>query len=179
MSRIGKQPIIIPAGVTVIVNGRNITVKGALGEMSFECRPEIKIEYAENTVKVSVVLETHESMALWGTTRALIANMVQGVTKGYEKRLELIGVGYRAKQMGPDGVSVNAGYSHPVEFKAPKGVTIEVPDNTTIIIKGYDKNLVGLAAANIRKIRKPEPYKGKGIKYSDEIVRRKAGKTSK
>ena len=178
MSRIGKNPILIPEGVTVTVQDSLVTVKGPKGELLCKVRPEIKVKVENNLVTAEIARKSKESDAYWGLTRALIANMVLGVTEGFEKKLELVGVGYRAKPSS-DGVSLSVGYSNPVELKAPEGVTIEVPDAQNIVVKGIDKQLVGLTAANIRKVRKPEPYKGKGIRYAGESVRRKAGKTGK
>ena len=179
MSRIGKKLIEIPSGVTVQINGSAIVVKGPKGELSMNGPAEIIVTIDGNMVKIEAKDELKRLFPLWGLTRALIANMIEGVTKGYEKKLEMVGVGYRAKQSGSDGVSISAGFSHPVEYKAPKGIEIQVPDQNTIIIKGADRQAVGQVAANIRKIRKPEPYKGKGIKYADEVIRRKAGKAGK
>lgn len=179
MSRIGRLPIEIPNGVTVEITGNKVVVKGSKGELSQEIRPEISVEVKDGKVVSEVKIPSKRTSAFWGLTRALIANMIHGVTTGYEKKLEIIGVGYRAKQNGSDGLTMNIGYSHPVDFKAPKGVEIQVVDQTHITVKGADKQLVGLAAALIRKIRKPEPYKGKGIKYEGEVIRRKAGKAGK
>jgi len=178
MSRIGKKLIEIPSGVTVQVDGSTVVVKGSKGELSFTAPSEIIVSVEDSFVKVLAKDELKRLFPLWGLTRAMIANMVMGVTNGYEKKLEMVGVGYRAKQ-NSDGVSISAGFSHPVEFKSPQGIEIQVPDQNTIIVKGIDRQLVGQVAANIRKIRKPEPYKGKGIKYSNEVVRRKAGKAGK
>ena len=178
MSRIGKKPIEIPQGVSVEINGRNVVVKGSRGELSYTVRSEIKVSQTDGVLTVEIARQTGDAVAYWGLTRALIANMILGVSEGFEKKLELVGVGYRAKPM-PKGVSLSVGFSHPVEYEAPEGITIEVPDQQNITIKGNDKQLVGLTAAKIRKIRKPEPYKGKGIKYIGEIVRRKAGKSGK
>lgn len=179
MSRIGRKLIEIPNGVTVLVNGSVLTVKGPKDELTLNVPAEITVSLEGNKVKVEAKDSLKRLYPLWGLTRALISNMIDGVTKGYEKKLEIAGVGYRAKQNGSDGISISAGFSNPVEFKAPKGIEIQVPDQNTIIVKGADKHLVGQVAANIRKIRPPEPYKGKGIKYSFEIVRRKAGKAGK
>jgi large subunit ribosomal protein L6 len=179
MSRIGKKLIEIPSGVTVHIDGQAITVKGAKGELAIFAPDEIEVVVESNFVKVMAKDSLKRLFPYWGLTRALIANMITGVSKGYEKRLEMVGVGYRAKQSGGDGASISVGFSNPVEYKAPKGIEIQVPDQTTIIIKGMDRQLVGQVAANIRKIRPPEPYKGKGIKYFNEFVRRKAGKAGK
>jgi large subunit ribosomal protein L6 len=178
MSRIGKLPIEILNGVKATIEGRVITVEGPKGKLTHEFRPEIKVEVVDNTVVCTVAKDTKGTPAYWGLTRALIANMITGVVKGYEKKMELVGVGYRVKQNGKD-VTFSVGYSHPVEFKAPTGIELKVEDNTNLTVSGVDKQLVGLTAARIRKIRLPEPYKGKGIKYSDEVIRRKAGKTGK
>jgi large subunit ribosomal protein L6 len=179
MSRIGRKPIEITQGVTVEVNGNEVIVKGPNGTLTCSFEKEIAVKVNDGFVNVEVAHESKRSMALWGLTRALIANMVEGVTKGFEKKLELVGVGYRAKSVSPSEVSLTVGFSHPVEFKAMEGITITVVDNTHITINGADKQLVGLVAAKIRKIKKPEPYKGKGIRYEGERVRRKAGKAGK
>lgn len=179
MSRIGRKLIEIPQGVTVEVNGREVVVKGPKGLLTCKFEREIGVKVEENKVKVEVLGETKRSTALWGLTRALIANMVKGVTEGFEKKLELVGVGYRAKQVSPSEITLTVGFSHQVDFKAPEGIQLTVVDNTHITITGADKQLVGMVAANIRKIRKPEPYKGKGIRYEGEVVRRKAGKAGK
>lgn len=179
MSRIGKMPIEIPEGVKVEITGKKIFVDGPKGKLEHEFRPEIDVKVEDNMVVCTIEKPGKESSAFWGLTRSLINNMITGVTKGYEKKLELIGVGYRAKQNGGDGVTITVGYSHPVEYKAPEGVSIQVEDNTHMNVKGIDKQLVGLVAAQLRKIRKPEPYKGKGIRYVGETVRRKAGKAGK
>ena len=178
MSRIGKKPVEIPAGVTVTLDKNTVTVKGPKGELtrSFNSDMEIKIE--ENVLTVSRPSDVKEHRALHGTTRAVIANMVEGVSKGFERGLELIGVGYRAQKQGSKLV-LNVGYSHPVEIEPESGLEIEVPVNTKIIVKGTDKERVGALAANIRGVRPPEPYKGKGIRYEGEFVRRKEGKTGK
>lgn len=179
MSRIGKKEIKIPAGVTVEVNGNEIVVKGLKGELNMTKRPEVGVIIEDDTITCSITVENKSNMALWGLTRALIANMITGVVEGFEKNLELVGVGYRATSKGPKAVSLAVGYSNPVEFEAPEGIEIEVEDQKKIKIKGINKDLVGLTAARIRKVRLPEPYKGKGIKYADEVVRRKAGKAGK
>ncbi|EAK8481592.1 50S ribosomal protein L6 [Listeria monocytogenes] len=178
MSRIGKKTIVIPAGVTVTLNGSTATVKGPKGELVKEFNPEITINIEGNEINVSRPTDNKNHRALHGTTRAILNNMVVGVSEGYEKKLELIGVGYRAQKQG-DKLVLNVGYSHPVEFVAPKGVDIVVPANTQVIVKGYNKEHVGELAANIRAVRPPEPYKGKGIRYEGEHVRRKEGKTGK
>lgn len=176
MSRIGKQAIEIPSGVTVTVTGENIVVKGPNGELTQTIRPEISVKVTEDIVNVTMTKATKESNAYWGLTRALIANMISGVTNGYEKRLKMVGVGYRVKKVSDSKITMTLGFSHPVEYEAPEGVVIDVEGNDIIIVKGFDKQMVGQAAAQIRKFRKPEPYKGKGIRYEDEVVKRKPGK---
>ncbi len=178
MSRVGKKPIEIPSGVTVTLDGNTVTVKGAKGELTRSFNPDITISVEENIINVSRPSEAKAHRALHGTTRALLANMVEGVSNGYQKSLELIGVGYRAQKQGTKLV-LNVGYSHPVEFEAENGIEIEVPSNTKIIVKGISKERVGALAAKIRDVRPPEPYKGKGIRYEGEFVRRKEGKTGK
>lgn len=179
MSRVGKQPITIPEEVNVELKGSIITVKGSKGELTHEIRPEVEVKVEGDQVTISKKGNTKESSALWGTTRAIIANMIKGVTEGYEKKLKMVGVGYRAKKSSDQEISMTVGFSHPVEFKSPEGVKLDVEEQDTIIISGIDKQLVGQTAAKIRAIRKPEPYKGKGIRYEDEIVRRKPGKVGK
>ncbi|CEI81582.1 50S ribosomal protein L6 [Oceanobacillus oncorhynchi subsp. incaldanensis] len=178
MSRVGLKPIEIPEGVELKFNGTTLTVKGPKGELTRDFHPDIKVNVEGNIVTLERPSDHKEHRALHGTTRSLINNMVVGVSKGFEKSLEINGVGYRAQKQGNKTV-VNAGYSHPVELDPIDGIEIEVPKNTQIVVKGIDKELVGAVAANIRAIRPPEPYKGKGIKYADEYVRRKEGKTAK
>jgi large subunit ribosomal protein L6 len=179
MSRIGKQPVTLPTGVTVTKDSsRNVTVKGPKGELKIGLRPEIDIDVASGSVQVKVVGEEGErtTRAYYGMTRALLSNMVAGVTKGFEKKLEIQGVGWNASAQGPK-ITLNIGYNKPVVIDVPKGITVATPDPTNIIIFGADKQAVGHLAATIRKRRPPEPYKGKGIRYKDEVVRRKAGKS--
>ncbi len=178
MSRIGKKPIEIPAGVTVTVNGSEVTVKGPKGELSRSFNADLTITQEENAVTVTRPSDSKEHRTIHGTTRAVLANMVEGVSKGFEKSLELIGVGYRAQKQG-NKLILNVGYSHPVEFEPEQGLEVEVPSNTKIIVKGINKERVGALAADIRDVRPPEPYKGKGIRYEGEYVRRKEGKTGK
>ncbi len=178
MSRIGKKLINIPQGVTVTVNGNLVNVKGPKGELSSTVRPEIRVVVADNTITFEVVREVKGYNAFWGLVRATVNNMIKGVTEGFEKRLEMVGVGYRAKQEGT-GVLLTVGYSHPVIYPAPAGIQLVVEDQQNIVVRGTDKQLVGLVASKIREIRKPEPYKGKGIKYKSEYIRRKAGKSGK
>ncbi|KHD85724.1 50S ribosomal protein L6 [Bacillus ginsengihumi] len=178
MSRVGKKPVEIPAGVTVTINNNDVTVKGPKGELTRSFSPDIAINIEDNIINVTRPSDAKNHRALHGTTRALLANMVEGVSKGYEKSLELIGVGYRAQKQGKKLV-LNVGYSHPVEFDPEEGLEIDVPSNTKVIVKGVSKERVGALAANIRAVRPPEPYKGKGIRYEGEYVRRKEGKTGK
>jgi large subunit ribosomal protein L6 len=175
MSRIGRKPIEIPDGVIVDLAPGRVTVKGPNGELSQLVPARMKIEQADGSVVVERPTERGPDKALHGLTRTLIANMVEGVTKGFEKRLEIQGVGYRAALRGT-GVELNVGFSHPVVKDAPPGITFEVPAPTQIIVRGADKQQVGQVAAEIRKVRPPEPYKGKGIRYEGEYVRRKVGK---
>lgn len=177
MSRIGKEPITIPAGVEVKVSeGNVVTVKGSKGTLENKFNAGMTIKVEDNQVKVSRINDEKENRALHGLTRALIANMVKGVSVGFEKALEVNGVGYRAQKTG-NKLVMNLGYSHTVEIEEPEGIKIEVPTQNSIIVKGIDKDLVGEVAANIRTKRLPEPYKGKGIKYVTETIRRKEGKT--
>ncbi|CAM4080526.1 50S ribosomal protein L6 [Mesobacillus thioparans] len=178
MSRVGKKPIEIPAGVTVTLDNNHVTVKGPKGELSRTFHSDIEIKIEENVINISRPTDNKEHRALHGTTRAVLANMVEGVFKGFERGLELVGVGYRASKQG-NKLVLNVGYSHPVEIEPEKGIEVEVPSNTKIVIKGTDKERVGALAANIRDVRPPEPYKGKGIRYEGEYVRRKEGKTGK
>lgn len=174
MSRIGNRVISIPAGVTVTVDGNLVKVVGPKGELSTEVNKNITVTVKEN--EITVTRKNDNFKNFHGTANALITNMIIGVTEGYVKKLESIGVGYRFQIKGSDTLVVTAGYSHPVEVKVPAGITVESPSNTELFVKGADKCKVGEFAANIRKIREPEPYKGKGIRYSDEHVRRKEGK---
>ena len=179
MSRIGKKPIEVPAGVTVTVAANNtVTVKGPKGELVRSFNPDITISQEENVLTLTRPSDSKEHRTIHGTTRAVLANMVEGVSKGFERGLELIGVGYRAQKQGTKLI-LNVGYSHPVEIEPEAGIEIEVPSNTKIIVKGANKERVGALAANIRDVRPPEPYKGKGIRYEGEHVRRKEGKTGK
>ena len=178
MSRIGNKPVVIPAGVTVSQNGTTVTVKGPKGELTREFSPNITLNIEEGVVTLTRPDDTKENKTMHGTMRANLNNMVVGVSEGFAKALELIGVGYRAQLQGKKLV-LNVGYSHPVEFDAPEGIEIEVPSNTSIIVKGSNKEVVGELAANIRGTRPPEPYKGKGVRYVGEHVRRKEGKTGK
>ena len=177
MSRVGKQPVKIPEKVKVAVTGTTIKIEGPKGKMSFDFKPVVKVEVDKGEVKISRSDETRLAKGLHGLTRTLVNNAVNGVTKGYERTLEISGVGFKAEGKGKE-INFTLGFSHPVVFKLPEGVTAEVdPKQTKVIIKGVDKNLLGLTAAKIRALRPPEPYKGKGIKYAEETVRRKEGKT--
>jgi large subunit ribosomal protein L6 len=175
MSRIGKQPIELPASVSISLSPGRVMVNGPLGELTQDVPARMKVEQADGIITVTRPTERGDDRALHGLTRSLIANMVEGVTKGFEKRLELQGVGYRAAMQGTD-LRLDVGYSHPVVIKAPQGITFEVPTNTEVVVKGVAKQQVGQIAAEIRKVRPPEPYKGKGIRYQGEYVRRKVGK---
>lgn len=177
MSRIGKKPIDIPAGVTVVSDGRQLAVKGPKGELVMECRREVSVEVEDKTVVVKQLGEVSDRVAraFHGMTRALVQNMVTGVSTGYERKLEINGVGYNAQTQGTDLV-LHLGFSHPVNFPVPSSVTVEVPSPTSVIVRGCDKQQVGQVAAAIRSLRPPEPYKGKGVKYSDESIHRKQGK---
>jgi large subunit ribosomal protein L6 len=179
MSRIGRNPIAVPSGVEVSVNGDVVTVKGPQATMSRTVPSGITLDQEGDTLVVSRESDETSQKALHGLTRTLVSNMVVGVTQGWSKELEIIGVGYRASAGAPGVLDLALGFSHPVKFTAPEGVTFEVPTPTRVIIKGPDKEIVGQVAANIRKLRKPEPYKGKGVRYLGERVARKAGKAAK
>ncbi len=178
MSRIGNKPILLPADVTVTVKNHTVDVKGPKGELTFDFNADINVEVVGNEVLVKRPNDTKWMKTIHGTTRALVHNMVEGVSKGFTKTLEINGVGYRAQLQG-NKVVLSIGYSHQVELEIPQGLKVETPKATVINISGIDKQLVGQFAAEIREVRKPEPYKGKGIKYSDEHIRRKEGKTAK
>ncbi|MBZ5202897.1 50S ribosomal protein L6 [Planomicrobium chinense] len=179
MSRVGKKPIEVPADVTVTVaDGNVVTVKGPKGEMTRAFNQDITISQEENVLTLTRPSDSKQHRTIHGTTRALLANMIQGTSQGFERVLELVGVGYRAQLQGQKLV-LNVGYSHPVEFTPEEGISVEVPSNTRVVVKGIDKERVGALASNIRQVRPPEPYKGKGIRYEGEKVRRKEGKTGK
>ena len=175
MSRIGKRPIEIPSSVSIAIAPGRVQVNGPLGELTQQIPLRMRVEHSEGTVVVERPTERGDDRALHGLTRTLVANMVEGVTKGFEKHLEIQGVGYRASLRGSD-LELNVGYSHSVVIKPRPGITFDVPTPTQVIVKGTDKQQVGQTAAEIRGVRKPEPYKGKGIRYVDEVVRRKVGK---
>jgi large subunit ribosomal protein L6 len=179
MSRIGKLPVAVPAGVDVQIDGAVVTVKGPKGTLSHTVAEPITIEKGEGVLDVKRPDDERKSKALHGLTRTLVNNMVIGVTEGYEKKLEIVGVGYRVLSKGPTELEFQLGYSHPINFKAPEGITFTVESATKFGVSGIDKQQVGEVAANIRKLRKPEPYKGKGVRYAGENVRRKVGKAGK
>ena len=176
MSRIGRLPIPIPDAVKVDVKEHHVTVQGPKGALSFTVHPAMQVEVKDRQVLCGRPTDEKFHKALHGLTRSLIANMVTGVVKGFERKLELVGVGYRASTMGPN-LNLSLGYSHPIIYPVPQGIRIEVKDQTQITVSGIDKQLVGAVAAKIRSFRPPEPYKGKGVKYAEERIRRKAGKT--
>jgi large subunit ribosomal protein L6 len=175
MSRIGKKAVAIPSGVTVTLDGQTVTVKGPKGQLAWTVAEEIEVKQEGGELLLSMRQDTTRAHAMWGLSRTLVANMVQGVTQGYERTLELVGVGYRAAMKGTQ-LSMQLGFSHDVEIKPPEGVSFAVPKQTEIRISGIDKQVVGEIAAQIRRIRPPEPYKGKGVRYQGETVRRKEGK---
>lgn len=178
MSRIGKLPIDIPAGVTVSVSGRDVTVKGSKGELTLAVAAPIEVQVEENQVLVTRPDEERESRSLHGLVRTLINNNIIGVSQGYSKGLEIVGTGYRVQKKGQN-IELAVGYSHPVVVEPPSGITFEVEGNTKVTVSGISKQAVGECAANIRKVRRPEPYKGKGVRYAGEQIRRKAGKAGK
>lgn len=177
MSRIGKKPVVIPSNVTVKLNGQALSVKGPKGELNDTFHPNISLEIKDNEIIATRSDDKKENRALHGLTRSLIQNMILGVSEGYSKTLDIVGVGYRV-ELKENNLLINIGYSHPIYFMPPAGITLQAPLPTQIVISGIDKQLVGAVASKIRSIRKPEPYKGKGIKYSTEVIRRKAGKTA-
>lgn len=177
MSRIGKQPVTVPEKVTVTIKDKNIDVKGPKGSLSFTHNPGVTVEQKDNIISVNPVDGSHKNKALWGLTRTLVNNMVTGVTSGFTRTLEFTGVGYKAAVSG-NKITLNLGYSHPIDYTLPEGIEAKVTKNV-IDISGCNKELVGFVAAKIRSFREPEPYKGKGVRYSDEVIIRKAGKTGK
>ena len=178
MSRIGRMPVAIPSGVDVTIDGRQVTVKGPKGTLSLEVVQPIEVKHADGTITVSRPSDEGEIRALHGLSRSLIANMVTGVTDGYRKTLEIVGVGYRVQAKGKD-LEFSLGYSHPVPVSPPDGITFRVETPTRLVVEGIDKQQVGEVAANLRKLRKPDPYKGKGVRYQGEQIRRKVGKAGK
>ena len=179
MSRIGKAPITVPSGVEVQIRDRNVAVKGPKGELDLEIPGDITVRQDEGVIVVERPDDERQNRALHGLTRSLVNNMVVGVSKGFTKELQIVGVGYRAAAKGTDALELQLGFSHPVNVEAPAGITFEVPEPTRIIVTGTDKQMVGQVAADIRSYRKPEPYKGKGVRYLGEHVVRKAGKAAK
>ena len=177
MSRIGKQPVTLPKGVDVSLDGQMLRVKGKNGELTLDLHPEMGLEIDDAEIRVTRPSDASRHKALHGLTRSLVANMVEGVTDGFTRTLEIVGVGYRAEVKGTT-LNMALGFSHPITFESPEGVTIETPNQTTVVVKGADKQAVGQAAAVIRGFRPPEPYKGKGVRYQGEQIRRKAGKTA-
>ena len=175
MSRIGKKAVAVPSGVTVTIEGQTVTVKGPKGQLAWTVAEEIEVKQDGGELTLSKRQESQRAQAMWGLSRTLVANMVQGVTQGYEQTLELVGVGYRAALKG-QALSMQLGFSHDVDIPPPAGITFAVPKQTEIKISGIDKQMVGETAARIRRIRPPEPYKGKGVRYQGETVRRKEGK---
>ena len=175
MSRIGKKPVAVPSGVTVSMNGQAVTVKGPKGQLAFTVPEEIEVSHADGQLTMAIRADDQRSRAMWGLSRTLVGNMVHGVTQGFEEKLELVGVGYRAAMKG-QALSMQLGFSHDVDVPAPAGITFAVPKQTEITISGIDKQVVGEIAAKIRRLRPPEPYKGKGVRYAGEKVRRKEGK---
>jgi len=175
MSRIGKRPVTIPSGVTATVEGQTVKMKGPKGQLQFIVHDDVEVKFENGTVKVAPRVKTNRAQAMYGTARAQVANLVAGVTKGFEKKLEITGVGYRAALQGKN-LQLALGYSHDVVYKIPEGIAITVPKPTEIVINGNDSQRVGQVAAEIRSYRPPEPYKGKGVKYSDEFIFRKEGK---
>lgn len=175
MSRIGKRPVEVPEGVTVDLAGADLTVKGPKGELALRLVDQVDVAYADGAITVTPRDDTKTARAMWGMQRTLVSNLVEGVTKGFEKRLEISGVGYRAQIKGRD-LSLQLGFSHDVSFPIPEGIDIKCPDQTTVVVSGIDKQKVGQVAAKIREYRKPEPYKGKGVKYAGEYIFRKEGK---
>jgi len=178
MSRIGRMPVAIPSGVDVTIDGRQVTVKGPKGTLSLEVVQPIEVKQADGTITVTRPSDEGEIRALHGLSRSLIANMVTGVTDGYRKTLEIVGVGYRVQARGKD-LEFSIGYSHPVPVSPPDGITFRVETPTRLVVEGIDKQQVGEVAANLRKLRKPDPYKGKGVRYQGEQIRRKVGKAGK
>lgn len=175
MSRIGKKPVAIPAGVTVSLEGTDLTVRGPKGELAMSFVPEVAVKHENDEIVVNPVNETKRARSMWGMQRSMVANLVEGVTEGFSKKLAITGVGYRAQMKG-SALNLQLGFSHDINFPVPEGIKIETPDQTTVVVSGIDKQLVGETAAKIREYRKPEPYKGKGVRYDGEYIFRKEGK---
>ena len=178
MSRIGRMPVVVPSGVDVTINGQEVTVKGPRGRLSMEVAEPIEVSHSAGVITVARPNDEGKVRALHGLSRSLVANMVTGVTEGYSKTLEIVGVGYRVQARG-DGLEFSLGFSHPVTVTPPEGITLRVETPTRLVVEGIDKQQVGEVAANIRKLRKPDPYKGKGLRYQGEQIRRKVGKAGK
>lgn len=177
MSRIGKVPVDLPKGVDARLNGTELQVKGPKGSLTLEINPAMKVEVDADAITVSRPSDASQHKALHGLTRSLVANMVEGVTDGFERKLEIVGVGYRAEKKGKS-LTLHLGYSHTIDYPAPEGIELDVPTQTEVVVRGADKQLVGQVAAELRGFRPPEPYKGKGVRYAGEQIRRKAGKTA-
>lgn len=175
MSRIGKQPVAIPSGVTVALNGTDLSVKGPKGELAMSFVPEVTVSHEDDKIVVKPTSDTKRARSMWGMQRSMVSNLIEGVTDGFVKKLALQGVGYRAQMKG-SALNLQLGFSHDINFPVPAGIKIETPDQTTVVVSGIDKQLVGETAAKIREYRKPEPYKGKGVRYDGEYVFRKEGK---
>jgi large subunit ribosomal protein L6 len=175
MSRVGKKPVPVPSGVTATVTGQTVTMKGSKGELKFVVPPQVVVDFKDGAVSVQPKDQSKQARSLWGTSRAQVANLVEGVSKGFEKKLEITGVGYRAAMAGK-ALKLSLGYSHDIEYEIPAGITIVTPKPTEIVISGIDRQRVGQVAAEIREYRGPEPYKGKGVKYAGEFIFRKEGK---
>ncbi|MCJ2079915.1 50S ribosomal protein L6 [Methylobacterium sp. J-090] len=175
MSRVGKKPVPVPSGVTATVTGQTVTMKGSKGELQYVVPSVVDVKFEDGAVSVQPRNQTKQARSLWGTSRAQVANLVEGVSKGFEKKLEITGVGYRAAMAGK-ALKLSLGYSHDVEYEIPAGITIAVPKPTEIVVSGIDRQVVGQVAAEIREYRSPEPYKGKGVKYAGEFIFRKEGK---
>jgi large subunit ribosomal protein L6 len=178
MSRIGKKPVGVPKGVEVTISDGTVRVKGPKGDLSLDVHPELVVKVDDGRLLVERPSDSARHKALHGLTRTLVSNMMAGVTSGFSKTLEIVGVGYKAEKKGGDQLTLSLGYSHPIQYRPPAGITIEVPNPTTVTVRGADKQTVGQVAADIRAFRPPEPYKGKGIRYQGEQIRRKAGKTA-
>ena len=178
MSRIGNRPVAVPKGVTVNVSGNTVSAKGPKGELTLAVHPELKVKVEDGQVIVERPSDSSRHKALHGLSRTLVANMLVGITKGFSKSLEIVGVGYKAEKKGSEQIRLSLGFSHAIDYKPPKGITVDVPNPTTLTVQGADKQTVGQVAADLRSFRPPEPYKGKGIRYQGEQVRRKAGKTA-
>lgn len=177
MSKVGRRPISVPESVKVSLDGAKVRIEGPLGQLSLVLPPQLKLSLAKNVIKISPNDDDSRSIALWGTWRSLIANAVQGVSQGFTRELELVGIGYRAKKTDDKKLVLEVGYSHPVVLDVPEGLEVEVPENTRVVVRGIDKQKVGQFAAEVRAVRLPEPYKGKGIRYKDEEIKIKPGKT--